>query len=60
MSKTEEFLTKLEELLEKHARGKWSYMWEGDFFDDDDDDDESYGLRFKEFSVWGFNKEDNE
>ena len=56
--KEQDFLAELEELLEKYAGGKWSYHWSGDFFDDDDD--ESYGLRFTELSVWGFNKDDNE
>ena len=51
----QDFLAELEELLEKHAGGKWSYHWSGDCFHDD-----SHGLRFKELSVWGFNNDDNE
>jgi hypothetical protein len=63
MNKTEDFLAKLEGLLEREVGGNWSYEFETEA------DTGAYGdwpkqstLRFKTFNVWGeqFNQEENE
>ena len=57
MNKTEDFLAKLEELLEKEVGGNWSYEFETEAHTDD-----KTTLRFKTFNVWGeqFNQEEDE
>ena len=57
MNKTEDFLAKLEELLEKEVGGNWSYEFETEAYADD-----KTTLRFKTFNVWGeqFNQEEDE
>ena len=55
MNKTEDFLAKLEGLLEREVGGYWSYAFEIEAYADD-----KTTLRFKTFNVWGeqFNEED--
>ena len=57
MSKTEEFLTKLEGFLEKEVGGNWYYQFETESVLNDETT-----LRFNAFSVWGeqFNAEEDE
>ena len=62
MNKTEDFLAKLEGLLEREVGGNWFFEFETDA------DTGAYGspkqstLRFKTFNVWGeqFNLEEDE
>ena len=57
MNKTEDFLAKLEGLLEREVGGNWSYEFETEAYADD-----KTTLRFKTFNVWGkqFNEEEHE
>ena len=57
MNKTEDFLAKLEGLLEKEVGGKWHYEFETEGYIDGETT-----LRFKTFNVWGkqFNEEEDE
>ena len=57
MNKSEDFLAKLEELLEKEVGGNWTYDFETEVICDGETT-----LRFKTFNVWGkqFNEEEDE
>jgi hypothetical protein len=57
MNKTEDFLAKLEALLEKEVGGNWTYEFETEGYIDGETT-----LRFKTFNVWGkqFNEEEDE
>jgi hypothetical protein len=46
-NKTEDFLDKFEQFLQREVGGKWSYAWEADGCGEED------GLCFTTFNVWG-------
>tara|TARA_R100001163_G_scaffold41330_1_gene31281 strand:+ start:71 stop:244 length:174 start_codon:yes stop_codon:yes gene_type:complete len=57
MNKTEDFLAKLEEFLEKEVGGNWYYEFETEGYHDN-----NTTLCFNVFNVWGkqFNEEEDE
>ena len=57
MSKTEDFLAKLEGFLEKEVGENWHYEFETEGYHDN-----GTTLNFKAFNVWGkqFNEEEDE